>query len=121
MGDNRPVMAELVAMKSLDDELVEEGERESPGFGVRVNAGTQTRVIVHRLIERRRQLGLSQSDVAERIGTQQSAIARLETGGRDPKFTTVLQYAAAVGMEIQAIPNEAVRRRPGRPRKSRVA
>jgi DNA-binding XRE family transcriptional regulator len=107
--------------KDALDELLEEGEADSPGFKVRVEAQTQARVILRRLIERRQQLRLSQADLAEKTGMQQSVIARLETGGRDPKLSTVLVYAAGVAMSIEALEAEAIARRPGRPRKSRVA
>ena len=107
--------------KDALDELLADGEAASPGFAVRVEAQTQARIILRRLIERRRAMRLSQADLAARTGMQQSVIARLETGGRDPKLATVLIYAAAVGMAIEACETERIQRRPGRPRKSRVA
>lgn len=40
---------------------------------------------------------LSQNDIAQRIGTTQSAIARLESGIGDPRLSTVRRYARALG------------------------
>ena len=40
---------------------------------------------------------MTQSDVAALMGTTQSAIARLEGGGRAPSLRTVQRYAKAVG------------------------
>ncbi len=49
------------------------------------------------LIAARTQAGLTQSDVAQRMGTTQSVIARLESGKRAPSLRTVQRYAQAVG------------------------
>jgi DNA-binding XRE family transcriptional regulator len=49
------------------------------------------------LITARTQAGLTQSDVAQRMGTTQSVIARLESGKRAPSMRTVQRYAQAVG------------------------
>ena len=49
------------------------------------------------LIAARARAGLTQSDVAQRMGTTQSVIARLEGGKRAPSLRTVQRYANAVG------------------------
>lgn len=49
------------------------------------------------LIAARSRAGLTQLDVAQRMGTTQSTIARLEGGGRMPSIRTVQRYAQAVG------------------------
>jgi len=49
------------------------------------------------LIAARSRAGLTQGDVAQRMGTTQSVIARLEGGGRMPSLRTVQRYAQAVG------------------------
>ncbi len=55
--------------------------------------------MVERLRAARIELRLSQADIAERIGTTQSAIARLESGRSDPRLSTLERYARAVGVE----------------------
>jgi len=45
----------------------------------------------------RTQAGLTQSEVAQRMGTTQSVIARLESGKRAPSLRTVQRFAQAVG------------------------
>jgi transcriptional regulator with XRE-family HTH domain len=60
-----------------------------------------TKLLV-RLREARVRKGLSQAEVAARIGTTQSAIARLESGAADPRLSTVERYAAAVGADLDA-------------------
>lgn len=53
--------------------------------------------LVAELVARRRALGLSQTEVAARMGTSQSAVARLEASAGDVRLSTVERYAAAVG------------------------
>ena len=45
---------------------------------------------------------MSQSDVAERMGTSQPAVARLESGHK-PSLKTLERYAEAVGMKVEII------------------
>ncbi len=47
------------------------------------------------LIAARVRAGLTQAELAERMGTTQSAIARLESGARLPSVKTLLRFAKA--------------------------
>ncbi|MBI2318286.1 MAG: helix-turn-helix transcriptional regulator [Betaproteobacteria bacterium] len=51
----------------------------------------------------RKASGLTQADIARRIGTTQSAIARLESGSGKhlPSLTTLHKYASAVGCRVE--------------------
>lgn len=49
------------------------------------------------LIAARTRAGLTQGEVAQRMGTTQSVIARLEGGTRMPSIRTIQRYAKAVG------------------------
>jgi transcriptional regulator with XRE-family HTH domain len=49
---------------------------------------------------RRRELGLSQAQLAELCSTTQSAIARLESGGRPPRIDTLQRIADALDCEL---------------------
>jgi predicted transcriptional regulator len=53
--------------------------------------------IAHELISARARAGLSQAEVAQRMGTTQSVVARLESGRRPPSLRTVQRYAQALG------------------------
>jgi DNA-binding XRE family transcriptional regulator len=53
--------------------------------------------MAHELIAARARAGLTQADVAARMGTTQSVIARLEGGKRQPSMRTVQRYAQAIG------------------------
>ena len=56
--------------------------------------------LVGHLAEERRRLGLSQTEVAARMGTSQSAVARLEAGAADVRLSTLQRYADAVGRSL---------------------
>src|SRR5690348_18025568 len=56
--------------------------------------------LVRELAEQRQVAGLSQTEVAARMGTSQSAVARLESGTADVRASTLERYAAAIGGEI---------------------
>jgi transcriptional regulator with XRE-family HTH domain len=53
------------------------------------------------LVARRRAAGMSQTDVAARMGTSQSTVARLEGGEADVRLSTLQRYAAAVGHRVE--------------------
>jgi len=56
--------------------------------------------IAERVAERRVEMGLSQRELAELCGTTQSAIARLERGGRPPRIDTLLRIAEALQCDL---------------------
>jgi len=56
--------------------------------------------IAGRVADQRAAKGLSQRELAERCGTTQSAIARLERGGRPPRIDTLLRIADALECEL---------------------
>ena len=56
--------------------------------------------IADQVAERRRALGLSQAELADLVTTTQSAIARLESGGRPPRIDTLLRIANALDCEL---------------------
>ena len=60
----------------------------------------ERRRLVADLTAQRRSAGLSQTEVAARMGTSQSAVARLETGDADVRVSTLERYAAAIGSQV---------------------
>ena len=57
--------------------------------------------IASELIRARLRAGLSQAELAERMGTSQSAIARLESGQTLPSTKTLLRFAEATGSKVE--------------------
>ncbi len=88
-----------------DPEFREEWERSEPVFQFR-----------SALIGARLDAGLTQAALAERIGTKQSAIARLESGSAKPNFSMLQRLADALevsfeigpGLEVRVHQHEAV-------------
>ena len=56
--------------------------------------------IADKVAERRVAMKMSQRELAELCGTTQSAIARLERGGRPPRIDTLLRIAEALDCEL---------------------
>lgn len=53
------------------------------------------------LIEARTKAHLTQSELAERMNSSQSHVARLESGNYLPSLTSILRYSKAVGRKIK--------------------
>src|SRR5207248_808276 len=70
-------------------------DRVFPGFK---EMAARREQMVDDLVARRLELRLSQTEVAARMGTSQSAVARLESGEADVRLSTLERYAAAVGV-----------------------
>lgn len=58
------------------------------------------RELMEELVRARRERGLSQTEIAARMGTSQSAVARLERGDLDVRLSTLERYAAAVDRTV---------------------
>jgi len=68
-----------------------------PGFK---EMAERRRSLAAELVAVRLELGLSQTEVAARMGTSQSAVARLESGDADVRLSTLERYAAALGRRL---------------------
>ena len=58
------------------------------------------RELIEELVRARRESELSQTEIAARMGTSQSAVARLESGELDARLSTLERYAAALGRTV---------------------
>ena len=83
------------------EEIVDERSERNPEFPDLVEAALRRRQLLRELAARREKLGLSQTVVAARMGTSQSAVARLEAGEIDAKLSTVERFAAALGQKVE--------------------
>ncbi|GAA0825599.1 hypothetical protein GCM10009525_18860 [Streptosporangium amethystogenes subsp. fukuiense] len=57
--------------------------------------------LIEALVTTRKQLGLSQSDVASRMGRSQPSVSDFERIGGDPHLSTIRRYALAIGAEVR--------------------
>jgi transcriptional regulator with XRE-family HTH domain len=68
-----------------------------PGF--REILDRRSRLVTELVAERHRQQ-LTQTELAARMGTSQSAVARLESGEADARLSTLERYADALGVVL---------------------
>lgn len=85
----------MKSLKTLKAELLDEAETAQA-----YTALAEECSVAHELITARARAGLSQSEVAQRMGTTQSVIARMESGKRPPSMRTMQRFAQAVGGHV---------------------
>ncbi|HEY4199529.1 MAG TPA: helix-turn-helix domain-containing protein [Devosiaceae bacterium] len=75
-------------------------------FRKEYEAANEEFALIEALIKARTAANLSQMELAKRIGTTQSAIARLEGGGVTPTLSTLRRYAEATGsiLKVELVP-----------------
>ena len=56
--------------------------------------------VLRGILDERRRLGLSQADVAARMGLARTAVVKLENDPTGVSFGRILAYARAVGVEV---------------------
>ena len=83
-------------MSKLEAQWVKE-----PGFKEAYDALETEFSIADILIKARTGANLSQVELAERMGTSQSTIARLESGRGNPSIATLERFAAATGTQMR--------------------
>lgn len=72
-----------------------------PGFKGGYDALEAEFALASILIEARTKAKLSQQEIAKKMGTSQSTIARLESGAAKPSFSTLERYAKATGTRVR--------------------
>ena len=85
-----------------------------PGFKEGYDALEDEFALASQLIEARSRAGLTQAEVAERMGTSQSTVARLESGGAKPSLSTLKRFATATGARVRITLEANPKRRKGR-------
>jgi ribosome-binding protein aMBF1 (putative translation factor) len=75
--------------------------RKNPEFMREYDALEEEFALATALIGARAQAGLTQAELAERMGTTQSAIARMEGGKAKPSTTTLAKLAKATGTRLR--------------------
>ena len=72
----------------------------NPAFKKEYDALEEEFAIAGQLIAARGRAKLTQEEVARRMGTSQSAVARLESG-RSPSLSSLKRYAQATGHKVE--------------------
>ena len=75
--------------------------RKDPAFREAYEALAEEFALAAQVIEARARAGLTQAELAERMGTSQSAVARLESGTARPSVATLEKLAEATGSKLR--------------------
>ncbi len=59
--------------------------------------------LIAQIVKARKEVGLTQQELAERIGTKQSNISRLESGEYNPSLDFIIKTAQGLGKEIHFV------------------
>jgi DNA-binding XRE family transcriptional regulator len=92
--------------KTLSHERVVEEMIKKPAVKLAVDELNRTEfAILDEILAARKAAGLTQAQIAKRMGTQTPAIARLEralaTGKHSPSLNTLKRYAQALGKRVE--------------------
>ncbi|ECC9949262.1 XRE family transcriptional regulator [Salmonella enterica subsp. houtenae] len=78
---------------------------EDPAFKAEYDAIADEFALLDEMLAARKEAGLTQAELAERMGTKATAITRMESnlaaGVSGPSFTTLKKFAQATGKKLQ--------------------
>ncbi len=89
-------MTQTLPLSKLSDEWFKD-----PEFVREYDALEEEFTLATALIAARANSGLTQEEIAQRMGTTQSAVARLEGGRSRPSTTTLAKFAKATGTKLR--------------------
>lgn len=84
--------SDVKALLMKDDEFKAEYEKLKPRYDV-----------ISQIIDARSKEGVTQEELAFRVGTQKSNISRLESGTYNPSLDFLVKVAHSLGKEMQII------------------
>lgn len=87
---------QMITLDELKKEFMQD-----PAFQKEYDALEEEFKLIDALIEMRQKSGLTQEEIAQKIGTKKSNISRLESGSSNPGWKTLQKYAHACGFKIQ--------------------
>lgn len=98
--------AEIAELKAHPEKLREQSDERAEYYNApEREAETAEKVermrIVEELYRLRKDAGLTQTELARRIGTRQTYIAALEKGRKNLTFSTLYRYALACGKRLK--------------------
>jgi ribosome-binding protein aMBF1 (putative translation factor) len=91
-------MSKIIPVKAAVEEW-----RKDPEFRAAYDALEEEFAIASQIIEARARAGLTQQQLAERMHTSQSAVARLESGRGKPSVSTLEKVAKATGSKLRMV------------------
>ena len=89
----------LSEMKT-NDELIAEQLSTDPAFRAEWERTALARAVAVAIVRYRAEHGLSQRELAERLGVKQPQVARLELGEVNPSMDTLMRISGQLGIEF---------------------
>lgn len=83
------------------EDYIAERTTRNPEFPRLMDAAAERKQLLRELAAARRASGLTQAEVATRMRTSISAVARLEQGNMNPTVATLQRFAAAIDKKIR--------------------
>ncbi|MCX6791036.1 MAG: helix-turn-helix transcriptional regulator [Candidatus Gribaldobacteria bacterium] len=96
---NKKMQAKQFKVVDFQDYLAE--QLKNPSFKKDYERFGKQLEIAYQILQLRKKKGLSQSDLAQRIGTQQSDVARMEAGQQNFTTNTLQKIAEAFGYNLK--------------------
>lgn len=99
-----------MAEDSTDQELIDfedwvaaNVDESDPAYQAGYEQAGRAAVLAELVYQARTRAGLTQAQLAERMGTSSSAISRLEGGGTVPTVTTLARLAEALDLQLSVV------------------
>lgn len=83
------------------EKYIEKRKKKEPEFAKDFEEGYEEFKIGVLLKQARKQAGLTQEDLAIKLGTKKSAISRIENHAQDIKISTIQKVANALGKNLE--------------------
>ena len=96
---NREKMNEL-QLTSIEDFIAEDFGQEGTAQRMEFEAGVDAFILGEKLKEERKKAGLTQQQLAERIGTKKNYISRVENGHADIQMSTLFKIFHGLGRRV---------------------
>jgi ribosome-binding protein aMBF1 (putative translation factor) len=94
-------MIKLKDGNHLDFEIWEKEALKNPRFKAEYDKLQPEFAVIQAVIDARKNKGVTQKNLAKRIGTKQSVISRLETGRANPSVSFLKKLAQALGTRLE--------------------
>jgi DNA-binding XRE family transcriptional regulator len=92
----------MMIMKTRNvDKLIEKYTTESPTFKEEFEKEGERLSMAVALMKLREEAGLTQAELAEKVGKPQSTIARIESGRSNITMATIIDIAYALGKKVE--------------------
>lgn len=90
-------------MAMIDFDKYLKNKLKNPDFKREYDALDEEFKLIDELLKARTEAKMTQAQVAEAMGVKQSAVARIESGNLDMKYSTLINYLNAVGKRIAIV------------------